>query len=327
LPKVSRSRRRKFSAAAIVAALALVSACSGKITTKAAYAGDLPDPSIIRVNDTYFAFGTQAPGGSPAIQRFSSTDLVHWIATPDPDALQALPAWADDSGTWAPEVVLIGTTYVMYYSAHEAGGRHCISVATSGSLAQPFVDRSTKPLACQNGGEMIDPTTFVGVFGDRYLLWKGPDLKGVATLFSKRLSADGLSLMGNAVQLMRAKPKGWPSYNIEGPSMVLVAGKYYLFYSGGNYWSPSYAIGYAVCKGPIGPCVDQTPKKPWFRTHGNAKGPGGQSFFLDKTGTLEMAYHAWGNVQGYSSGGIRSLWIDKVTFIAGKPAFGCFSGC
>jgi hypothetical protein len=40
-----------------------------------------------------------------------------------------------------------------------------------------------------------------------------------------------------------------------------------------------------------------------------------------------MAFHAWGKTLGYDNGGVRSMWIDKVSFPNGLPAFGCFSNC
>ena len=57
------------------------------------------------------------------------------------------------------------------------------------------------------------------------------------------------------------------------------------------------------------------------RSHGAAQGPGGESFFTDATGTLFMAYHAWGAKQGYNLGGVRSLWIDQVGILNGVPLF------
>jgi beta-xylosidase len=324
LPSPSRRRRTTLLTLSL---LVLLAACSGKVSRQAVYPGDFPDPSVLRVGSTYYAFATQAPGGHPAIQRLTSTDGLHWSAPQQPEALMALPAWADDSGTWAPEVTLIDHTYVMYYSAHAAGGRHCLSVATAASPTDQFVDTSRTALGCQSAGETIDPTPFVGAFGDRYLLWKGPNGHGVATLYSQRMSADGLSFVGKASQLVLAKRKGWTSYNIEAPSMIFAAGKYFLFYSGGNYFSSTYAIGYAVCAGPMGPCTDKTVTAPWFSSHGNARGPGGQSFFTNPAGQLFMAYHAWGSIIGYNNGGIRDLWTDRVSFLGGQPVWGCFSDC
>jgi hypothetical protein len=223
-----RRRRGLIASVACCLLLALVG-CAGKISTKASYTGDFPDPSIVRVASTYYGFATQAPGGHPAIQRTVSYDGIHWTKPAEPEALKALPSWADDSGTWGPDVELIGKTWVMYYSAHAAGGRHCLSVATAAAITDQFVDNSKKALSCQQGGETIDPTVFVGYFGERYLLWKGPNGHGIATLFSQRLSANGLSYIGKPTQLLIAKKKGWTKYNIEAPSMIYEAGKYFLY--------------------------------------------------------------------------------------------------
>ena len=305
----------------LVAALltALLTACE---TSKApAYTGDFPDPSVVVAGGVYYAFATEAVGGNPRVQRLTSTDMRAWRAPAQRDALAALPAWADGYGTWAPTVVLVGGRYVMYYSAHQTGGRHCLSVATAASPADQFVDRSTRPFLCLPNGETIDPSTFLTPDGQRWLVWKGPfGPKGVATIFTQRLSADGLALVKNTRgSLMHAEPKGWTKYNIEAPSVFWFQGKYYLFYSGGNYWTSGYSIGYAICRTPVGPCTDMSARKPWVASHGDAKGPGGESFFVDLNGHIQMAYHAWGKQQGYANGGRRSMWIDQLAILNGVP--------
>jgi beta-xylosidase len=315
-----RLPRRILGLAAVAALIpALLTGC--KPTTKPAYTGDFPDPSVIRVGLVYYAFATQALGGHPAIQRLTSTDMRAWRA-PDPaDALVALPGWSDGSGTWGPAVWQVGNRFVMYYSTHQRGGRHCLSVAVAASPMQQFVDNSTRPLLCLPNGETIDPSPFIAAGGQRYLAWKGPiGEKGVALIYTQRLTPDGLSLVPRTRgSLLQAQPKGWTSYNIEAPAVFWWDGKYYLFYSGGNYWTDKYAIGYAVCRGPSGPCTDMSAKKPWFSTHGDARGPGGQSFFVDVNGHIQMAYHAWGDKLGYDQGGIRSMWIDQIAILGGKP--------
>ncbi len=316
-------RRVVTRAAAVLMAPALIAlaACAPNPSKQASYPGDFPDPSVIRVGTTYFAFATQAAGGHPAIQRLVSADHENWATPAVPDALAALPSWADDSGTWAPEVTQIGNRYVMYYSVHAAGGTHCLSAAMATSPANQFVDSSTKPMLCMPNGETIDPATVVGPYNLRYLIWKGPDAKGVATIYSQRLTSDGLGFVGPRAVLMKAKPGTWTAYNVEAPSMLFTQNRWFLFYSGGNYWSPAYAIGYATCSGPLGPCTDRNPKTPWVGSHGAAYGPGGESFFVDPNGAIFMAYHAWGKVQGYDKGGIRSLWIDQVGVVNGVPLF------
>ena len=52
--------------------------------------------------------------------------------------------------------------------------------------------------------------------------------------------------------------------------------------------------------------------------NGNAYGPGGQEFFTDAEGQLLMAFHAWvGGHVGYAGGGMRALWLAKVSFAPG----------
>jgi hypothetical protein len=102
--------------------------------------------------------------------------------------------------------------------------------------------------------------------------------------------------------------------------MVAAGGHYYLFYSGNNWKTASYAIGYAVCRTPQGGCVKATTTRPWVLSDAHKAGPGGESFFTDSAGATSMAYHAWtpGKVS-YESGGVRSLWIDPVVFTPSGP--------
>jgi arabinan endo-1,5-alpha-L-arabinosidase len=58
---------------------------------------DFPDPDVLNVDGTYYAFATNS--GSSNIQAAESTDLVHWTMLPD--ALPQLPAWAVQDFGWA----------------------------------------------------------------------------------------------------------------------------------------------------------------------------------------------------------------------------------
>ena len=140
------------------------------------YPFDFPDPDVIVVGRTYFAYATNSVAGD--IQIIESTDLTHWTAVGS--ALQSLPAWAAANYTWAPSVAQIGGIFLLYYAVDLAGsGTECISVATSGQPQGPFIDKSTAPLECQKSlGGSIDPFTFIDSSGSAYLLWKsgGPGL-------------------------------------------------------------------------------------------------------------------------------------------------------
>lgn len=103
--------------------------------------------------------------------------------------------------------------------------------------------------------------------------------------------------------------------------MVRRHGRYLLFYSASLYESASYAIGYATCAGPTGPCDKQTRERPLFASAGAMLGPGGQEFFTDPSGETWMAFHAWTAPHTtYRDAGARSLHFARVTFEGDDPA-------
>lgn len=290
-------------------------------STAPVFGGDFPDPAVILVDGTYHAFATQT--GAVNVQRITSTDLVTWVRPAQQDALQALPYWADSLGTWAPEPFRLGSRFVLFYTVHQRGGAECISTATATSIDQQFVDTSSGPLVCQPaGGGSIDPSPYTDTAtGDLYLAWKTND-SAAATLFSRRLRPDATGFAAApAVPLLRSTGLAWTLGNIEGPTMVDTGRGWLLFYSANVYTSAAYGIGYATCDGPQGPCTNTSTTGPWVGSHGRAQGPGGQSVFVDVTGRLVMAYHAWDRVIGYDRGGARTLWLDALDVSSGAPVF------
>lgn len=289
--------------------------------TTPVWAGDFPDPSVILEDGVYHAFSTEGNGAE--IQRLTSTDRLRWTRPAQPEALRAVPTWADTAGTWAPEVVRVGGQLVLYYTVHSRSGSECVTLATSPAAGQQFVDRSTGPMVCQvQGGGSIDPSPFTGADGTRYLLWKS-NTGGEATIFVRALTADGTAFAAAPARTLLGHPgTTWSGGNIEGPSMEYLGGTWRLFYSANVYWSDSYGVGYADCAGPLGPCTNRTLTQPWLGSHGAARGPGGQTFFTDATGQLVMAYHAWNGVIGYERGGVRALWTAPVGVVGGRPVLG-----
>jgi hypothetical protein len=124
------------------------------------YPFDFPDPFVLRVGAVYFAYATNSVGGN--IQIIESGDLTDWNALGN--ALPSLPKWASSGRTWAPSVVQIGGSYVLYYAVIVAGsGEECLSAATSTEPQGPFVDSSSAPLVCQASlGGSIEPVALRG---------------------------------------------------------------------------------------------------------------------------------------------------------------------
>lgn len=284
---------------------------------------DFPDPFVLRVDAVYFAYGTNSAPTN--VQVMTSSDLASWRTIGD--ALPRLPAWAAPGWTWAPVVLRRERTYVLYYTVRDRrSGLQSISVASADRPEGPFVDSSAGPLIFQHDrGGSIDPSPFVDADGTPYLLWKSDDnaLDQPSSLWAQELAPDGQSLVGAPAELL-SHDRRWEQPLIEGPAMVQVRGRYFLFYSA-NWWeSPSYSIGYAIGSSPLGPFTRVTRRRPWFRTCGEVAGPGGQEFFTDTSGALCMAYHAWtpGTV-GYGDGGARSLRIARVDTSRGAPVLRC----
>lgn len=136
-------------------------------------------------------------------------------------------------------------------------------------------------------------------------------------IYAQHLSPDGRSLRGEPVRLI-TRDQVWEEPLIENPSMVHHDGKYYLIYSA-NWWeSEHYAVGYAVCDTPLGPCrkpLDQ----PILQANTREAGPGGAAFFQDHAGALWLAYHAWTAPDVGYARGQRSLHLARVNFENGRP--------
>ena len=219
----------------LLAVALLLSACGGGKAsfTNPVYDRDFPDPFVLKVGGTYYAYATNGNGSN--VQTATSKDLVHW--TPGSDALPKL-----------------GTA---------SSGTQCIGRAIATAPQGPFVDSFAGALVCQKSdGGSIDPDAYGG-----YLYWKN----------------DGNSI-GRPTQIRD------------------------LFYSGGSFNDDSYAVGYATCRGPLGPSAD-APENPILETGCRAHGPGHNTF----AGPY-IAYHAWNAAHTR-----RQLWLSRLDWQDGKP--------
>jgi len=295
---------------------------SSPAVTAPVYDADAPDPDVILVGSTYYAYTTGSDLEN--IPVLTSTDLQHWTALGD--ALPTLPSWSEPGLTWSPGVVFLGGQYVMYYATVvAASGEECISIATSAGPAGPFTDTSTAPFICQSSlGGSIDPQPFVDTDTMPYLYWKsnGGQSTQPAVIWAALLAPDGLTLATSPTEVL-TQDQPWES-TVEAPDMVDASGSYVLFYSGGEWNSAGYGVGYALCAGPFGPCRKPL-SAPILHSDSARLGPGGESLFQDPSGNWWMAYHAWdgpASDYSYAEGEFRSLWIAPVTFSDGTPVIG-----
>ncbi len=289
------------------------------------YPFDFPDPDVILVGNTYYAYATNSVAGN--IQITESTDLVHWSAVGN--ALPSLPAWAHPDATWAPGVAEVGGNFLLYYAAEVAGppgGEECISVASATQPTGPFIDSSTAPLECQASlGGSLDPCPFVDTNGNLYLVWKSGSSGGSDKIWSEELNSNGLGFMANTSPVALLGPdQPWEGGTVEGPDLVVTGGRYFLFYSGNDWSSANYAVGVATCTGPLGPCSDAASAQPILSGGAGEDGPGGESVFMDTSGSYWIAFHAYvPGAVGYPNSRdlfIRRLDVSGPTPVVGPPA-------
>jgi beta-xylosidase len=295
------------------------------VSGKPAYGRDFPDPHVLLVGRTYYAYSTQV--GDTNVPVMSSSDLTRWSRRSD--ALPELPAWASYGSTWAPTVLRQGETFLLYYTVrHQSSGRQCVSVAPAKEPDGPFRDTSSAPLVCQRSlGGSIDPAVFTDSSDTTYLLWKSDDnaLGRKTSLWARPLATGGLVFDRSSVPVrLLTQSARWQAPAIEGPSMVRSGDTYYLFYGAGGWDSSTSGIGYATCPSPLGPCTDRSTDGPWLDDDpdGDAPvGPQGPSVFMDRSGRTRLGFAGWNGRVGYPRG-VRSLWIAPLSFTGGVPRVG-----
>ena len=270
---------------------------------------DFPDAFVMPIGREYLAYATNAGGNLPmAVSR----DLRQWkyVRNSDGsrrDGMPRLAPWVKPGFTWAPEVIKVGAGYVLYYTAnHREQDKQCVGVAVSSGPTGPFVDRRAGPLVCQfDLGGSIDADAFRDHDGKLYLYWKsdGNRIGKPSHLWGAQLSADGLVLAEAPRDLGISDRDAWKQKVIEAPTMLLTPDGYRLLYSGGYFgWNPDqrlspYAMSFARCSGPLGPCRDAGPERLLYSYSdpgraGCLSGPGHQSVF-QAGGRTFISFHAW----------------------------------
>ena len=278
------------------------------------YTGEFGAPSIIREGSVYYAYATNLDGNN--LPMMMSTDLESWWAR-DPwpldagysgwagynDAMPFPASWAaklppnGNPGVWSPAVAKLAGRYVNAYAVQTSAGsnRHCLSLATSALPDGPFVDASTRPLYCSSDPMgSIDPAWLVRR-GRVYLIWKNAGVPGgkPTQVVSQQMTSDGLAFApGTKPTVLLSTAQPWEGNVIEAPAPIVYGGRLYLFYSANRYVTSKYAIGYARCKGPLGPC-ERASTKPLIASDSVVAGPGAQTPVVDTTGRLRLAYSAW----------------------------------
>ncbi len=285
---------------------------------------NFPDPDVLVVGNTYHAYATNERGIN--VQHKTSKNLKSW--SDRPDALPVVGDWVgpcsvaadgtEDNCVWAPEVAAVAGGFALYYTAHDrASDLQCIGVALSGSPDGPFVPVGEGPLVCPSElGGAIDAATYVEG-GQLHLLWKadGNCCNKATIIFIQPLSADGITLTGDPVEMIR-NDQPWEGRVVEAPTLVKVGATYHLFYSANDYYGGLYRTGWASSSSITGPWTKSA--APFLSSdlfRGDVIGPGGQDVVVRPDGSMAMVFHGWDPT--FSR---RAMYVSDLKFTDGVPA-------
>ena len=238
------------------------------------FAGDYPDPSIMRDGDTYYMVHSSFEY-YPGLLIWKSTDLINW--TPVAHALHKYIG-----SVWAPDLVKCKDKYYIYFPANDK-----IYVVTADSINGPWSDPIDLKI------NRIDPGHVVDGNGKRYLYFNSGGYVP--------LSDDGLSVVGELKHVY----DGWPIpsdwsielFALEGPKLTKLGEYYYLTVAEGGTAGPAtgHMIISARSRSPFGPW-ENSPYNPLVRTTSKAdiwwsKGHG--TLLEDTKGSWWIVFHGY----------------------------------
>lgn len=293
--------------------------------TNPVWDGYLADPHVIFTNGYYYAYGTGRTDDGKQFPVLRSGDFASWQFVAG--ALQPLktPALKD---YWAPEVAERDGKYYLYYA-----GDMKMRVAVSDRPEGPFVDAGK--LLFPELEFSIDGHPFFDPVSHKWYLFFAKDFfdqRPGTALAVVELADDMISTKGKTHTVIRAfsdwqiyqrnrhwYDRDWQAWHtIEGAAVVYRDGRYYCFYSGGNWQTPRYGVGCGVSDTITGPYVD-----PWSKDSasvlstipGKLIGPGHNSVILGPDNeTYFMVYHSW-NQQRTA----RQMCIDPIVWTQNGP--------
>jgi arabinan endo-1,5-alpha-L-arabinosidase len=281
---------------------------------------DFPDPAVLAVGGTYYAYSTASHYGTRIfhVPVESSTSLTSgWSRARD--AMPTLPTWvpdtaAGDASVWAPEVTARSDdSYRLYFTAHSASqNAQCVGVARSSSPEGPFHAVSPEPLICRpEDADAIDPKPFTDTDGKHYLLYSSSH-GGNATIWLQQINADGTKTIGHRRAMIRSDRLD-EAHVLEAPSLIRHRENYVLFYSGNGYNSGNYFINYATAPSLCGSFIKHNGQFLNQHTLADAyKDPGGQDVLHDHHHDF-LLFHA------YTTPTQRAMFVAGLHWDDGNP--------
>ncbi|WP_435356847.1 glycoside hydrolase family 43 protein [Emticicia sp. SJ17W-69] len=222
------------------------------------------DPEGVILNNEFWIFPTFSAKYKDQVflDAFSSKDMVNWTKHAKIIDTSAVK-WANKA-MWAPSIVKKDKKYYLFFSANDIqsserkgfgannpekddkiGG---IGIGVAYRPEGPYKDYLGKPLINQfyNKAQPIDQYVFQDKDKQYYIIYGGWGRCNIA-----KLNKDFTALVPyeNGDLVKEITPKGY----VEGPTMFIRKGKYYLMWSEGGWTNGTYKVAYGVSDNVFGP--------------------------------------------------------------------------
>jgi len=295
------------------------------------------DPSVIKVDDTYYIFGSHLAGAK-------STDLMRWTMIGSgvnennpiiPDAENEMPEafeWAQTSTFWAPDVVQLkdGRYYMYYCNCQGSKPLACLGIAVSDDVEGPYKDLGIILKSGMTGENTSEN-------GDRYNANVHPNVVDPHVFFD---ADDNLWMVygsySGGIYILPMDPNtGMPlekgyGKKLLGMNHLCIEGAYILYSPETEYYYMFLSFGGLGANDGynIRVCRSKTPDGPYYDSEGqdmiDCQGPNGS--FFDNVAAAKYGVKLMGNfhfnlVEGelgenrrqYKSPGHNSAYYDEAT--------------
>ncbi len=272
------------------------------------------DPTIYVDGGKYYLTGTKGGGGASGFAILESKDLKNWSvpkksSSPEYMILNKGDQTFGTKGFWAPQIFRADKMYYLTYTANEQ-----TVLAESNSLLGPYHQKEIGPI--DGSVKNIDSFLFKDDDGKYYLyhvrfnngnyIWVAEfDLK------TGTIKPETLSKCFNQTEAWEATPNFESAPIMEGPTVVKMKGKYYLFYSANHFKNIDYAMGYAVSDSPFGSWVKYEGNPILHRSIIGENGSGHGDLFEGVDGQLYYVYHVHFDQQTISPRRTRIVPIGR----------------
>ena len=272
------------------------------------------DPTIYVSNGKYYMTGTRNSEKIPGFAILESKNLRVWT----------VPEGAKDSvfmilkkgkktfgekGFWAPQIYRGDKSFYLTYTANEQ-----TVLARSETLLGPYTQKEIAPI--DGSAKNIDSYIFKDDDGKHYLYhvrFDNGNYLWVAEfdLSKGKIKPETLKKCFGQTEPWEATPAYDSAPIMEGPTVIKLAGKYYMFYSANHFMNIDYSVGYAVADSPYGPWRKQKGSPILHRSIVRENGSGHGDLFEGLDGSLYYVYHVHFDKQQVSPRRTRIVPVTK----------------